>query len=859
MLVAAAASLLLWVGAWAPGVAAATYQASDGEIDLTGWDARRDGPVELSGEWTFYWQRLLESADIAEGTAGAGQPVPVPKTWVQYLDAAGERYPGFGYATFKLSVRTSDTQPLALKIPAELTAIRVLSGGRVVAESGRVADDPELAEPRFNPQIVHLHRTQENFDILIQVSNYTYARGGIYHPIYLGNYEQLGDVREQNLAVEMITLATLLVMGGYHFAVALFLRNRNSWPICIFGACCLVEGVRILFIGEAYIYTLWPDLAFSVGVFAEHFPYYLGMALMILFFRGLYPDAYNTRVAFGAAAASGLFALGTIVLPLHVYTSIALYYHYVAAFIAVYSIIGLCRAVRRRHDGSPAMLAGLLLFLLTVAHDIVLSNNWFWIVHAQLVAYGLFVFTLIQAIVIAKRFSDSFRKVESLSERLTEKDRIKDEFLSHTSHEMNTPLHGIINLTQSLADGAERKLSPSEMAQLRTVITVARRLSVLIRDIMDFTRLKNRDIALARRSVDLRMILESNAEVFRHYIGDKPVRLLLHLPDDLPCVYADENRLLQILYNLIGNAIKYTERGEIAVSAAVEAGLVRVLVSDTGIGIPQDKQEVVFQAFEQIGDAVSREYGGSGLGLGIAKKLVELHDGHIAVRSEEGRGSEFSFTLPVSSEALPDEAPGRPNGPPGSPPAPAAAAVELEAAAAAQSEARTVVIVDDDPVNIEVLCGALKPEGYRLLTASRGDRLLKLLDDGVRADLIILDAMMPGISGYEASRTIRSKFTLAELPILLVTARNEQEDMLEGFAAGANDFLTKPFHIFELKARVRTLLAMRLSAEGALRSEMAFLQAQMKPHFLYNTLNSILSLSLSQIGRCGAAISWSCN
>src|SRR5690606_16620599 len=157
-----------------------------------------------------------------------------------------------------------------------------------------------------------------------------------------------------------------------------------------------------------------------------------------------------------------------------------------------------------------------------------------------------------------------------------------------------------------------------------------------------------------------------------------------------------------------------------------------------------------------------------------------------------------------------------------------------------------VLVVDDDPVNVQVMASALANEPYQLVTAYSGKEALSKLSLDDRIDLVILDVMMPGISGYDTTVAIRERYSLTELPILLTTVRHDPEDMLRGFAAGANDFLTKPFQSHELRARVQTLLVMKRSAEDAIASEIAFLQAQIKPHFLYNALNTILSFSLDE-------------
>jgi two-component system, sensor histidine kinase ChiS len=396
-----------------------------------------------------------------------------------------------------------------------------------------------------------------------------------------------------------------------------------------------------------------------------------------------------------------------------------------------------------------------------------------------------------------------------------------------------------------MLEGAAGKMNAIQQENVEVVISVARRMSNLINDILDFARLRYSDIPLDLRSVDIRAIVSANLEVFRHYIGTKPVSLELHLSDEIPSVYADENRLLQILYNLIGNAIKFTQQGEIIVSARQEGDKVCISVSDTGIGIPLDKQEAIFKSFEQVGTSVAREYGGTGLGLSIAKQLVKLHGGQLVVASVEGKGSTFSFTIPVSTEQLQSEEVHRsrrtiseelrlPNDL-------FAAAVESEHS---EGDKYTILAVDDDPVNLRVLINAFTDEPYHVRVAKNGEEALNMLEQGKPVDLVILDVMMPGLSGYETCRRIREKHPISDLPVLLVTAKSEPEAMLNGFAVGANDFLAKPFYTYELRARVKTLLDMKRSAEEATLSELAFLQAQIKPHFLYNALNTIVSLSL---------------
>ncbi|WP_017304826.1 response regulator [Spirulina subsalsa] len=443
---------------------------------------------------------------------------------------------------------------------------------------------------------------------------------------------------------------------------------------------------------------------------------------------------------------------------------------------------------------------------------------------------------------MAHQLQESFHVLEEKNTELQQLNRLKDEFLANTSHELRTPLNGIIGLAESLIDGATGELPEETKTNLAMISASGQRLSNLVNDLLDFSKLRHHRLELQVRSVNLKSIAQMVLNLSRPLVQGKPLELQNKITDDLPLAAADENRLQQILYNLIGNAIKFTKKGEVCISAkvlttdeaiAIEyqdylADLIQpdsclaITISDTGIGIPTDKVERIFEAFEQGDGSTARAYGGTGLGLAVTQQLVELHGGKITVTSQVNVGSKFTFTLPIaldqklsssgenfsktqgnilsklteneSSEVTASEL--------------SLLVSEIQSITTNEREEMEeelkILIVDDEPVNLQVLKNNLSLQSYSITQATDGLEALRIIENGFVPDLMLLDVMMPRMTGYEVSQKIREKFSASELPIVMLTAKNQVTDLVEGFGAGANDYLTKPFSKNELLARIKT-------------------------------------------------------
>ncbi len=454
--------------------------------------------------------------------------------------------------------------------------------------------------------------------------------------------------------------------------------------------------------------------------------------------------------------------------------------------------------------------------------------------------------------IMAAQLQQSFATLEGQNAELQRLDKLKDEFLANTSHELRTPLNGTIGITESLLDGAAGPISDKVRSNLVIIFQSSRRLSNLVNDILDFSKLRHQNIELQLKPVGLREIVEVVLTLSETMVGKKDLQLLNSVPADLPLVCADENRLQQILHNLVGNAIKFSDRGFVEVSAEetkIETAtreeisgtgeeisgtgeeisgtgkmpVLRVTVADSGIGIPPDKHERIFESFEQGDGSTAREYGGTGLGLAVTKKLVELHGGRITVDSKVGEGSRFSFTLPMADgraetklqkvaavKAVPSVTI-----------AEASLSVdekEEEAIAPdepANSEKFHILIVDDEPINLQVLANHLSLQNYAITQATNGMEALEAIDNGLKPELVVLDVMMPKMTGYEVTKKIRDRYSASEMPIVLLTAKTQVNDLVHGLKVGANDYLSKPILKDELIARIETHINIsRLTAEN---------------------------------------------
>lgn len=415
---------------------------------------------------------------------------------------------------------------------------------------------------------------------------------------------------------------------------------------------------------------------------------------------------------------------------------------------------------------------------------------------------------------MAKILAMKISELEAMNKSLARLDSLKDEFLANTSHELRTPINGIVGIAESLLNGAAGTLEEPVRKNLALIVSSGKRLAGLINNILDFSRIKNMDITLDRKAVDLHSVINISITITALSAKKKNISLSSDILPGSYFINGDENRLQQIFLNLIDNAIKFTEKGNISIFASEFQDSVIVNITDTGIGIAPEKLKEIFQPFAQADGSISRRYGGIGLGLAITKKLVELHGGTIEVQSVPGKGSTFIVILPlcaqqnIENKQCVEET------------VKEAITNHLKQEYSTTVDSGTVsaegniLVVDDDPINIQVLINHLRLSNYEIRVAQSGQEAIDILfSTSFKADLVLLDIMMPVMTGFEVCKILREKYSSSDLPIIMLTARNSSEDIIAGFEVGANDYITKPYDRGELIARVKNFVELKKSSE----------------------------------------------
>ncbi len=412
------------------------------------------------------------------------------------------------------------------------------------------------------------------------------------------------------------------------------------------------------------------------------------------------------------------------------------------------------------------------------------------------------------------RQKNLLQQLQQANIQLIESHRLKDSFLANMSHELRTPLNAILGMTEGLQDSVFGTVNDRQLKALQIVESSGNHLLELINDILDLAKIESGQIELDCAPASLPPIVQSSLEFVKPQASKKQIQIAIKLAPNLPDLLVDKRRMRQVLINLLNNAVKFTPTGGSVTlevtqlpsilnktidTADTAQDYLQIAVSDTGIGIAPENIQKLFQPFTQIDSALNRQFEGTGLGLALVKRIVELHGGSVSLSSKLGVGSCFTIMIPClplsnsQTEIVTENLPVK------------KAELELSITDKDIKQDFLILIADDDDVNSKTISSYLKAKGYQILLANDGQEAIAITK-AHKPDLILMDIQMPVMDGLEATRQIRLDPNLVDIPIIALTALAMTGDREKCLAAGANEYMTKPAKLKELVAAIKSCL-----------------------------------------------------
>ncbi|MCE7791739.1 ATP-binding protein [Salipaludibacillus sp. CUR1] len=796
------------------------HPVENGYIDLTDAALSEDKYYLLEGEWHFYPEKWIDPADIPEESV----TVSVPSNWPDELLNSDQSMIGKGSYHLQIDLPEDISNEAGIRFYEIIAAAEIYVNGLSVYTRNDLNHSWGDKGMQRGPVDIYFEPPEgETLDIVVHVSNFNQtAQGGINQDVVISSGDQISSLSFLSKALQFSAGVILILHALYAFILYFMQKKFAATFLVTFGFMLLLFAFGI-FIDDETLYM--PPLTMS-----EHSRLLLTIFVSTLFVMfKIISDIFNVS----KRKNRHVFVLYISLIGLIMFFPYENLRVLVRFIFGVYPVVigsmiyfTVCSILRGNTYGY-FILAFLLAYSSNAVWGALIKIN---VIHIPFYPFD-FIFSMVALIaLVLKRHSDVTNENEKQADLIIQNEKSKDTFLANTAHELRNPLHGIMVINDTLLNHLKTKPKDEIEKDLILSHKIALQMKFILDDLQDYTLLKEQRLRINRKPVNIQAVVTTIRDILMFQTKRDSVQFKTDFPDDLSAAYGDEQRLFQIFYNLLHNAVKFTEKGEIRVSAVSSKNCLHITIADSGLGITQKDLNRILNPYEKGNDSTQS---GIGLGLNISRELTLLHGGEFSIDSAEDQGVTVNIKLPSANKKnMSDETVFYENGD------------ETKSAATydgAAPDSPKVLIVDDDPFNLDILEKALQPE-FNVVKASSGEEGLAKLSKQTFY-LVINDVMMSGMSGYEFTKNIRKHYDLAELPVLHLTARHHTDDIITGLNSGANDYVSKPIEREELLARVHTLVNLKRAANEKVETEAAWLQAQIKPHFLYNTMNAIASLS----------------
>ncbi len=766
-------------------------QVADGTIDLVNASFSDAAIIELNGLWHYYPNKLIEPAELSRYSAER-KLAPVPRSFNLYADNS-LRLPAKAAATYRLElILPPRIANYTLRIPQLQTASRIYVNGHLEAENGRVSEDPAEVVAATRLRYLQLPLAGRT-ELVVQVANAIHNKGGISQPISIGNASAMERYRLEALISDVVVSVALITFALYH--VLLFFLRHPERSSVFYGLFCLLVGISQLFRGETIIADILPGFPWAHRLRFEYAISFIDAAFFTLYVRNFFPDFRKSRPIAFMVLLPAVFGTLAIFLPFALIVYLREPFQIVMGLVLPMGLYMLGRLAWRNVYGARLLLVGITIlggaFLSDALRRAELHSG------PLLFSYATLAFTFLQAILISGKSLRLFHENTELSLRLMRSDRLRDEFLEHTSHQLRTPLQAMVQTIENVRRGLSGAVSEQVQRTLAVVEESGQRLMYLIDDLRDFIRLKHSDLRLNLQTVPLRKVIDPVLKLSLGLTENKQFALIDEIPEDIGSVRVDPVRLQQILLNLLNIAIRYTHSHAITVRPGKMDGQLAISVVYNGSEPDARYTAILESETDEVGPLVTQ-------------KLAELMGGRYLYHKLAESQHVLSVTIPYDDiEALEGIIARNPKRTEHRKIEEIKPSALLKGSDGLVTTADTVLVVGDHAAQNRLLQEQLASLGKVVKVAKNGAEAMLHLLNSHDTSLVISDLLLSDVSGIELTMNIRTQFDIGLLPVILIIDSNQSGVAASAFSAGVNDLIRRPFEKAEVLARVRNLLLQR--------------------------------------------------